>query len=72
MAEATQAGRPTNVNNVGLDPDADSLDAVVEHAQRRLRRLYGEEIELVTKLTDVQKQIGRERLVLMLNGKPPE
>lgn len=72
MSDAVAAGRPSDVNNVGLDPDADSLDAVSEHARRRLRRLGEEERATVARLLDIQRQIGRERAVLMLNGRDPE
>lgn len=72
MSDASQAARPQEVQGVGLDPDADSLNAVIEHARRRLRRLGEDERATVLRLVDLQRQIGRERAVLMLNGLDPE
>lgn len=72
LATATDPARPTRVEQVGIDPDADSLDAVREHARRRLKRLRALQSEQVAQLVETQRQIARERTVLMLNGVDPD
>lgn len=69
---AVQQERARTVDGTSIDPDADSLDALRDHALRRLKRLRGLERSIVDQLRIVQDQINRERMVLMLNGVDPD
>lgn len=69
---AVQQERARTLDGTTIDPDADSLDALRDHAGRRLKRLRAQERAVVDQLRIIQEQINRERTVLMLNGVDPD